>query len=275
MSSKTHKVLEELTVSTSSIRPKLAFLVKEVNSRLGKSLWSRGGASNHTILDTSGRYTRKIIGVLILFIFLILYYGSGSTNVPNEVPKNEFRAHAVISMEDHLLRQAILEKERLDAIIPVNQPIEKPSTNEVVAESETDFIKIEEVGDSNDQPEVESENIETEQPSDIVEERPMDENQEINQDAFTPSDADFEFEEFKGPDLSNLPEEIPIPYQEPVQNAYSLDLPQQDTNLELNVVESLGKSSSPAIKKLRVVQTKAILFLESMSERSGSDIQRL
>ena len=247
MSSKTHKVLEELTVSTSSIRPKLAFLVKEVNSRLGKSLWyirSRGGASNRTILDTSGRYTRKIIGVLVLFIFLILYYGSGSTNVPNEVPKNEFRAHAVISMEDHLLRQAILEKERLDAIIPVNQPIEEPSTNEVVAESETDFIKIEEVSDSNDKPEVESEKIDSEQPLEIVGERPIDENQEVNQDAFTPSDADFEFEEFKGPDLSNLPEEIPIPYQEPVQNAYSLDLPQQDTNIELNVVESLGKSSS-------------------------------
>ena len=259
MSSKTHKVLEELTVSTSSIRPKLAFLVKEVNSRLGKSLWwSRGGASNQKILDTSGRYTRKIIGVLVLFIFLILYYGSGSTNVPNELPKNEFRAHAVISMEDHLLRQAILEKERLDAIIPVNQPIEKPSANEEVAESETDFIRIEEVSDSYDQPQVESVKIETEQTAEVVEDQPMDENQENNQDAFTPSDADFEFEEFKGPDLSNLPEEIPIPYQEPVQNAYSLDLPQQDTNIELNVVESLGKSSSIRHKNISIL--KIILF---------------
>ena len=144
-------------------------------------------------------------------------------------------------MEDHLLRQAILEKERLDAIIPVNQPIEKPATEEV-AESETDFIKIEEVSDSYDQAEDESENIEAEQIGENVKQLTMD--QENNQDALTPSDADFEFEEFKGPDLSNLPEEIPIPYQEPVQNAYSLELPQQDTNIELNVVESLGKSSS-------------------------------
>ena len=124
------------------------------------------------------------------------------------------------------------------------QPIEKPSANEEVAESETDFIKIEEVSDSYDQPEVEYEIIETEKTAEVVGELPMDVNQENNQDAFTPSDADFEFEEFKGPDLSNLPEEIPIPYQEPVQNAYSLELPQQDTNIELNVVESLGKFST-------------------------------
>ena len=172
---------------------------------------------------------------MVLFIFLILYYGRGSTSA--EVKVNEFRAHAVISMEDHLLRQAILEKERLDAIIPVNQPIEEPVAGSKLEdhahESDADFIKIEEV------PELEID-VENEEMT-VEEEVAKMDDPESEQDAFTPSDADFEFEEFKGPDLSNLPEEIPIPYQEPVQNAFSLDLPQPDTNIELPVVESLGK----------------------------------
>ena len=172
---------------------------------------------------------------MVLFIFLILYYGRGSRSA--EVKVNEFRAHAVISMEDHLLRQAILEKKRLDAIIPVNQPIEEPAAGskpeDHAHESDADYIKIEEV------PELEID-VENEEMTAEEEVAKMDD-PESEQDAFTPSDADFEFEEFKGPDLSNLPEEIPIPYQEPVQNAFSLDLPQPDTNIELPVVESLGK----------------------------------
>ena len=194
------------------------------------------GASNFSFLDTSGRYTRKIIGIVVLFILLILYYGSGSGNGSKEVKVNEFRAHAVISMEDHLLRQAILEKERLDAIIPVNQPIEESAYEAQVSVDEPEVEP--EVG-----PEVESVNVEKERTAtnELVPQRDS-VDPESEQD-FSPSDADFEFEEFKGPDLSNLPEEIPIPYQEPVQNAYSLELPPQDTNLELPVVESLGKQS--------------------------------
>ena len=260
-------------------RPKIVFFLKEANSRL----------------DASGRYTKKLLGVGIL-ILIIIFHFMGRNGIENGTEEdyiskytqdkldNDFRAHAVISMEDHLLRQALLEQAKIEAQLNKTRldqsQVQSQVQSIVEKEDEEDRIwpKSPPKSSFDESPEPPSgrsgienddsyivmdehvEIIEPNQPAETVTkqaveipegqpipDQPVNEETGINnQDAQLETNylAPNEIEDiFKGPDISSLPKEIPIPHRENTHD-YSLDLG-IDIPIEEPFVENLGKNTLP------------------------------
>jgi len=183
-------------------------------------------------LDASGRYTKKILGVSILLLIMIYDFVGRS----NKSQVNEFRAHAVITMEDHLKNQAI----RAQLESKINQTEAENQTN---ANFEKESPTIQE----NDQ-------IPKELAQRIVDswetksDKPVEEKEEKNVVL-----GENEFRPFGGgetPDLSNLPEEIPIPGEVAKMPDYTINVP-PPANM-LNVVESMGSEEIQHKRQLAV-----------------------
>ena len=187
-------------------------------------------------LDASGRYTKKILGVLILLLIMIYEF----TGRSSKSQVNEFRAHAVITMEDHLKNQAI----RAQLESKINQTEAENQTN-VQPENELPTIQAnDEIPKELAQKIVDSWETKSDEPVEEVVEEKEDEPIALGENEFRP------FGGGNTPDLSNLPEEIPIPGEVAKMPDYTINVP-PPANM-LNVVESMGSEEIQHKRQLAV-----------------------
>ena len=205
------------------LRPKVIIYLKDLNAKL----------------DASGRYTKKILSIIILLLIVIYEFAGRSSHISRG---NELRAHAVITMEDHLKNQAI--RAQLE-----NQINETESDDEIETPMflENDTIPKElaqKIVDS--WADAENESVEM-----IVEEK-EDEEEQVEKKTEEIRLEENEFRPFGGPDLSQLPEEIPIPGGdlESGKTDYTINVPQPQA--QLNVVESMGSEEIQHKRQLAV-----------------------
>lgn len=213
-----------LAMLNRDLRPKVMIYLKDLNAKL----------------DASGRYTKKILGIIILLLIVIYEYTGRSSQGS---PVNEFRAHAVITMEDHLKNQAI--RAQLESQINETESDEGVETP-IVLENDTIPKELaQKIVDS--WAKVEEEPVQVMEIEEEEEEIPLVEEERYEEIPL----GENEFRPFGGPDLSNLPEEIPIPGgdSETGKTDYTINVPPP---AQLNVVESMGSEEIQHKRQLAV-----------------------
>ena len=176
---------------------------------------------------------------------------------PAQIPSSDQNSQVQQIHVPPELVQKIEPQKKLDIIVIDDTP-EVPPENAEVPPENAEVPPENAIEKTSDLPGVVSENVENspKPPSSQVTSRGIEEKFE---DEKRYEDAELELEDpgvfqdneiefFKGPDLSNLPKEIPIPYREGSrinQIDYDIDLP-----ADLNVVESLGKKFTLKYRKI-------------------------